>query len=115
MAAYIIATVNITDPVKFSAYSKAIAGLSEKHGGEYIVRGKITQVLEGNIDPDERVVVSRFPSEKAALAYAGIRSRRGFEDRSRDSGHAPVNRPDLNLPDGCYPTGGHRLLVALDS
>jgi uncharacterized protein (DUF1330 family) len=70
MAAYIIATVNITDPVKFSAYSKAIAGLSEKHGGEYIVRGKITQVLEGNIDPDERVVVSRFPSEKAALAYA---------------------------------------------
>ena len=70
MAAYIVATVNITDPVKFSDYSKAIAGLSEKFGGEYIVRGKVAQVLEGDISTDERVIVSRFPSEEAALAYA---------------------------------------------
>jgi uncharacterized protein (DUF1330 family) len=70
MAAYIVATVNITDRVKFGDYVKAIAGLSEKHGGEYIVRGKIAEVLEGDIDPGELVVVSRFPSAEAALAYA---------------------------------------------
>jgi uncharacterized protein (DUF1330 family) len=70
MAAYIVATVTITDPVKFGDYVKAIAGLSEKHGGEYLLRGKIAEVLEGDIDPDERVVVSRFPTAEAARAYA---------------------------------------------
>ncbi len=70
MAAYIVATVTITDPVKFGAYVKAIAGLSEKHGGEYIVRGKVFEVLEGDVDPEERVVVSRFPSADAARGYA---------------------------------------------
>lgn len=69
MAAYIVATVRITDPVKFGDYVKAIAGLSEKHGGEYVVRGPIFEVLEGDVDPSERVVVSRFPSADAARGY----------------------------------------------
>jgi uncharacterized protein (DUF1330 family) len=69
MAAYLIATVRITDPDKFGEYAKAIAGLSEQHGGEYVVRGKITEVLEGDIDPDERVIVSRFPDADSARAY----------------------------------------------
>ena len=70
MAAYLVATVRISDPAKFADYGKAIAGLSEKFGGEYLVRGKIAEVLEGDIDPDERVVVSRFPDAEAARAYA---------------------------------------------
>ncbi|GAB7552810.1 hypothetical protein NRB_23160 [Novosphingobium sp. 11B] len=70
MAAYIVATVVITDAEKFGAYVTAIAGLSEKHGGEYLVRGKVSEVLEGDVNPDERVVVSRFETEEAALAYA---------------------------------------------
>ena len=70
MAAYIVATVNITDRAKFGAYVKAIAGLSEKHGGEYLVRGKVAEVFEGAVDPNELVVVSRFPTAEAARAYA---------------------------------------------
>lgn len=70
MAAYIVATVTITDPVKFGEYVKAIAGLSEKHGGEYLVRGIVSQVLEGDVPADQRVIVSRFPNAEAALAYA---------------------------------------------
>ena len=70
MAAYIVATVTITDPVKFGAYVKAIAGLSERHGGEYIVRGKFSEVLECVVNPYERVVVSRFPTADAARGYA---------------------------------------------
>jgi uncharacterized protein (DUF1330 family) len=70
MAAYIVATVRITNPEKFGEYTKAIAGLSEQHDGEYIVRGPITEVLEGDIDLNERVIVSRFPDADAARAYA---------------------------------------------
>lgn len=70
MAAYIVATVKIDDPAKFGAYIKAIAGLSERFGGEYIVRGKISAVFEGDVDPRELVVVSRFPDAASATAYA---------------------------------------------
>ena len=69
MAAYLVATVRISDPDKFAGYAKAIAGLSEKFGGEYVVRGKVAGVLEGDTSPDERVVVSRFPDADAARAY----------------------------------------------
>lgn len=70
MAAYIVATVRIDDAERFGAYVRAIAGLSERFGGEYIVRGAIAEVLEGDIDPNERVVVSRFPNAAAARGYA---------------------------------------------
>lgn len=70
MVAYLVATVRISDAIKFADYAAAIAGLSERFGGEYIVRGKVAEVLEGNIDPNERVVVSRFPDADAARAYA---------------------------------------------
>lgn len=69
MAAYIVSTVTITDPVRFGDYVKAIAGLSERHGGEYVVRGRVGEVLEGAVDPDERVVVSRFATADAARGY----------------------------------------------
>jgi uncharacterized protein (DUF1330 family) len=69
MAAYIVATVEIVDPDRFAAYGKAIAGLSEKHGGQRIVAGRVQEVLEGNVAADERVVVSRFPDAEAARGY----------------------------------------------
>lgn len=84
MAAYLVATVRIFDAEKFAAYGKAIAGLSERFGGEYVVRGKVAEVLEGDVDTDERVVVSRFPDTDAARAYldspeyrAGVALREG--------------------------------------
>ncbi len=69
MAAYIVATVRIIDPVKFADYAKAIAGLSEKHGGEPVVRGLVEAVLEGDGVVGERVVVTRFPDAESARRY----------------------------------------------
>ncbi len=69
MAAYIVATVRITDPAAFALYQKGVAGLSEKHGGEAVVRGAVSAVLEGDSVIGERVVVSRFPSADAARGY----------------------------------------------
>ena len=69
MAAYLVSTVRISDAEKFAGYAKAIAGLSERFGGEYLVRGKVADVLEGESDANERVVVSRFPDADSARAY----------------------------------------------
>ena len=71
MAAFIVATVRITDPEVFAAYGKAILGLSERFGGEYMVRGSVAEILEGEGVLGERVVVSRFPDAAAARAFIG--------------------------------------------
>lgn len=71
MAAYIVATVRITDREKFGAYVKATAGLAATFGGEPIVLGKVAEVFEGDVDPGEMVVVTRFPDADAARAYVG--------------------------------------------
>lgn len=69
MAAYIVATVTITDPTRFADYARGIAGLSERFGGEALLKGAVSDVLEGDAAIGERVIVSRYPDIAAARAY----------------------------------------------
>jgi uncharacterized protein (DUF1330 family) len=69
MPAYIVATVRIRDAERFALYAKGIAGLSERFGGEAIVKGAVSEVLEGDGAVGERVVVSRYPDVASARAY----------------------------------------------
>jgi uncharacterized protein (DUF1330 family) len=87
MPAYIVATVRISDPVKFAAYGAAIAGLSAEFGGERVCGGPVSEVLEGDSPVGERVVVVKFPDADAARAYihspryqAGKLARQGAAD-----------------------------------
>ena len=69
MASYLIATVNITDPGSFAKYLQGIVGLSERFGGEAVVRGQVSEVLEGEAPEGLRVIVSRYPDSASARAY----------------------------------------------
>jgi uncharacterized protein (DUF1330 family) len=69
MAAYIVATVRISDPERFALYAKGIAGLSEQFGGVAVVKGAVVEVLEGTSPIGERVVVSRYDNADDARAY----------------------------------------------
>ena len=69
MAAYIVATVRITDPERFAEYAKGIAGLSESFGGVPVIKGPVAEVLEGSSPVGERVVVTRFETAQAARDY----------------------------------------------
>lgn len=89
MPAYLVSTVRISDPDRFQNYASAIAGLAEEHGGEYLVRGPVTEVIEGNSSPDERVVVLRFPDEQAARGY--VESARYQAGKRHRDGAADVN------------------------
>ena len=71
MPAFIVATVRITDPDRFAAYAKGIAGLSARHGGEPVLAGAVCEVLEGGSPVGERVVVTRFADAEAARGYIG--------------------------------------------
>lgn len=66
-AGYIIANVNVTDPVQYEEYKKLSTLAMEKHGAELLVRGGKSEVVEGSLFP--RVVILKFPSFEAAKKY----------------------------------------------
>ena len=67
MPAYIIADVEVTDPVQYEEYKKLSTAAMRAHGAEVLVRGGRADPLEGR-EP-RRVVVLKFPSMEAARAF----------------------------------------------
>jgi uncharacterized protein (DUF1330 family) len=68
MTAYVIASVNITDPEKYKGYQALTPGAIAAHGGKFVVRGGAMEVLEGEW-PRPRVVVLEFESMDAAKKF----------------------------------------------
>ena len=68
MAAYVIANVNIEDPVRYEDYKRMVPGTLKSFGGRFIARGGQVAVLEGNWRP-ERLVIIEFPSVERARAW----------------------------------------------
>lgn len=69
MPAHIVATVRITDSEAFGDYAKAITGLAEQFDGNYVVRGAVTEALEGGDTVGERVIILEFPDTTKARAF----------------------------------------------
>lgn len=68
MAAYVIAIVDVKDPVRYEDYRKLVRPTIEAFGGKFIARGGKTEVLEGKWDP-RRMVIVEFPSYEQAKAW----------------------------------------------
>ena len=68
MAAYVIATVEITDPEAYEEYRRRVPETIERHGGRFLVRGGASEILEGSWQP-KRVVVLEFPDADAARRW----------------------------------------------
>ena len=68
MSAYIIADIEVLEPVEYEEYKKRATGTPELFGGRYIVRGGAAQVLEGEWAP-KRFVILEFPSLEQARAW----------------------------------------------
>lgn len=67
-SAYIIANVQVTDPVQYEQYKRLSSLAMQAHGAEVCVRGGAVEVLEGDWQPD-RVVILKFASVAAAKAF----------------------------------------------
>lgn len=61
MAAFVIASVIVKDPVRYEDYRRLVTPTLEKFGGRFIVRGGAIDVLEGDWRPG-RLVILEFPS-----------------------------------------------------
>lgn len=68
MPAYVIADVKVSDPERYKGYTALSPGAIAAAGGEFLVRGGKSEVLEGSFQP-ARTVVVKFPSVEAAKAF----------------------------------------------
>ena len=68
MSAYVIASVNVTDPEKYKNYMALSPAAIDAAGGKFIVRGGNLESLEGDWSRS-RVVVVEYPTREAAKAF----------------------------------------------
>ena len=70
MAAYLIATIQVTDPTVYEEYRNRVPAIIAAYGGRYLVRGGRVEQLEGDANP-QRVVVLEFSSMERLRAFYG--------------------------------------------
>lgn len=63
-----IVQARITDPVRFKNYTAVVPALVARFGGQYLILGGDTEVLEGDW-PQVKTVVSQWPDRRAAKAF----------------------------------------------
>jgi uncharacterized protein (DUF1330 family) len=68
MAAYIYASVEVTDPVAYEEYRRQVPAIIAAYGGRYLVRGGATTALEGE-PPANRLVILEFPDMARLRAF----------------------------------------------
>ena len=68
MTTYIIVEMDVIDPVGIEEYRKLAGASVTAHGGRFIVRGGVTETLEGGWDP-KRIVVLEFPDTATAKRW----------------------------------------------
>ena len=67
-SAYLIANVDVTDPVQYEEYKKLSSIAMKAHGAEICIRGGKVEVLEGDWAPS-RFVMLKFASMDKARAF----------------------------------------------
>jgi uncharacterized protein (DUF1330 family) len=88
MPAYVIAEVEVHDPLTYEEYRKMVPVSIEKYGGRFLVRGGAVDSKEGGWRPG-RIVVLEFPTMERARAwydskeYAPALAVRGKSARSK--------------------------------
>lgn len=68
MSGYIIAHVQVSNPVQYEEYKKWSTAAMQVTGAEVCTRGGKVEVLEGDWAP-ERIVILKFPTFDAAKAF----------------------------------------------
>ena len=88
MTAYLIVDTEIIDQKAYEDYKNRAKPIVESYGGEYLVRGGNTTVLENELWTPTRVVVVKFPSRETAQnflscdEYAPVRAIRNNHSKT---------------------------------
>ena len=69
MAAYIVGRVKVNNAEAYAKYREGASAAVAAYDGKYIVRGGNNELLEGDDDGKDRIVVIEFPSYEKAQAW----------------------------------------------
>jgi uncharacterized protein (DUF1330 family) len=86
MSAYIVVTIDVTDPAKYEGYKVLSGPAVAAGGGKFIVRGGAIEVLEGAWT-QKRVVVIEFASAKAARVFYDSEQYLAARAARKDAAH----------------------------
>ncbi|MEZ5888685.1 MAG: DUF1330 domain-containing protein [Paracoccaceae bacterium] len=85
--AYIVASINVTDPDGYQDYVNEAIKVTERTGGRLLVSGGRTETIEGRLN--NRIVVIEFETmdaaRSAASGYTNLRHTRGGSAPNYDS------------------------------
>ena len=68
MSGFVIFNIEIKKPEEYKQYVEKVTSVAKKFGGEYIVRGGETKVIEGTWTYP-RTIIIKFPSYEKALEW----------------------------------------------
>ncbi len=68
MAGYAIISVQVKDEAAYESALKEVPAIVEAHGGRYLVRGGVAEVIRGDWKPD-RLVIVEFDSVEQARKW----------------------------------------------
>ena len=85
--AYIVASINVTDPAGYETYLSGAVRVTGNAGGKVLVSGGRTEAIEGTLH--SRIVVIEFETiaaaRTAAAGYQALRRTRGTSAPDYDS------------------------------
>ena len=83
MPVYLIADIEVTDPVGYEEYKRRVPAVIAAHGGRYLVRGGASEVLEGTWRPRRSAIIefADLASMKAFWESAEYRPLRAIRER----------------------------------
>jgi uncharacterized protein (DUF1330 family) len=84
MAAYLIATVKVTDQSWIPEYAQRVHEISAKHGGKYLARSANIRAIEGDAPDATLVAIIEFPSMEAVDAFVNDADYARFAKARRD-------------------------------
>ena len=68
MPAYVLAHVDVKDPIRYEDYKALVLETMTPYGGRFLVRGARPEILEGAWDP-KRLVILEFPDADSARRW----------------------------------------------
>lgn len=69
MAGYVIAEVEIHDPVRYEEYRKLVPATIAQYGGKYLARGGAVDLKEGGPQPGRLVILEFASADQARKWY----------------------------------------------
>ncbi|HNR22298.1 MAG TPA: DUF1330 domain-containing protein [Steroidobacteraceae bacterium] len=81
MPVYLVSVVELTNPgPNMKRYAERSAELIRQHGGRYLVRGKASQVVSGELFNNRVLIVTEFP---ALENYQAFRNSDAYQKECR--------------------------------